>query len=135
MSDLAEDLRAFLIGTAEIQAIIGQRVHQDHVPQNMARPYIWLRQSGVEEDPCLDGAVGADPLRVFFDIECCATVNATSKELAGEVRGVLHHHRGQLGTRSVPGVFVREHDDDYVPRNGGDPGIYVATFSLEIVLG
>lgn len=133
MSDLAEDLRSFLLAAPAIAGVVDQRVHQDHVPQQQARPYIWYRQSGVEEDSELDGAVGAEPERVFFDVECCAPISQVAKNLAKLVRGKLNNLRGMLGAQRVLGVFVREHDDDYVPRNGGDPGLHIAVFVLEIV--
>jgi hypothetical protein len=134
MSDFAENLRAFLIADSGVTALVGARVHQNHAPQKYDRPFVWLRLRGTENLDKLDDAVGAEPFRLFYDLECVSPSVAQAASLASTIKSILHNYRGAMGSGSVRGAFVQDHDDDYVPRSvDGDNGLHVAALDVELI--
>lgn len=135
---LTESLRDFLADDATIAGIVGaapnSRIHYGHTPQGFNRPFLWYQRRGTEDDELLDDEAGAMPLRVFFDLECVSLVVSEMDALAAAVRQRLANHRGSFGGMTVLGIFVRDQDDDYVPRNvSGDVGLHLAAFDVEII--
>lgn len=135
MADAAENLRTLLLETAAVTAIVNQRIFQDTIPQKAPRPFIWFQQRGSEDIyACLDDAQGSEPGLLLFDLECCADDISEAKRLAAGVRS-LNKFRGDMGTQRVQGLFVEDHNDEYVAiTNMSDNGIFLAALNVEIYL-
>lgn len=135
MADLGENLRTFLLADATILGLVSTRAAQGVVPQERAQPYLWFELRGTENDDCLDDAVGHVPWKYLFDVECIANDIDTAQALAARVKAIAHLYRGSFGTQNVMGVFVEDHNDEYVPRGAGSDmdGLHVAALSLEII--
>lgn len=138
MTDVAQNLKAFIGADTSVKNIAAARIYEDKVPQsNVASPpYIWLSIRQENAGNTIDGSVGELPDSVIFDLECVAMNRDVSKDLARFTRALLHNYRstttGFNGT-SVKGIFVRDKDTDYMPVNG-DRGQYVQAFDVEVWL-
>lgn len=137
MSQLAKDLRSFLILDVSISGLVSSRVHQDHVPDDKALPYIWFAQAEVEFSDELAPAAGLAPFARYFDFECYDSDANNARTLAEAVRNRLAFYRGYLDaalTRAVQGIFVEEHEEGYLPRgHNGDVGLYAATLRARVI--
>lgn len=133
MPDVAERLRTFLIAGASVTTIVGQRVHQNMVPESSAPPYLWFRRSRTDEPRTLDGG-SPSGYEQFFDIECVSEDLSEAQTLAYAVRDRLNNYRGSFADSTVKGIFVEDHSDDYVPRSvSSDDVAHVAALSVQII--
>ena len=119
MSDTATRLRNVLLGNTPLTNLVGRRVFQARAPQGQAEPYVWINRRGVEDDGCLDSAVGRDAQEEYFDAECWAPDLGKSQDIAAALRTVLHNYYGTFDDTGVAAVMVTDHDDSYTP-TGGD---------------
>src|SRR5688572_11352437 len=146
MSQLAKDFRRFLLEDGTINAYVMDtdnigRIHQNKVPQDKQKPFIWFGQSGIEQATTLDQQPGMQPFSRTFDVECVSPDINEALDLAEEVRDLCHCYRGELSADTdtteptvVQGIFVHEHDDQYFPKSiDGDEGLFVAALSIEII--
>ncbi len=140
MSDTAEKLKAFLYASADVKAVVGDRIYEDKIPQSAIKsslPYIWFSTRLETPSNVLAGAVGELPDSVTFDLECVSMNKPKSKDLATAVRAVLNNYRSTTSTDFGGGytksVFVRDKDSDYAPVNG-DTGKYVQAYDVEVWL-
>lgn len=139
MSDTAENLRAFLLSSADVKGIVADRIYEDKIPQNALKsplPYIWFSTRLETPANVLDGSVGELPDSITFDMECVAMNRALSKDLARFTRALLNNYKSAatgFGGGATKGVFVRDKDSDYAPVNG-DTGKYVQAFDVEVWL-
>lgn len=125
--NLVEHLRA----NADVSPLVGDRIHQNNVPEHSALPYVWFRRSGEFEPLTLDGAGGL--ISTAIDVECIAGDLSTAADLSLAVRRALHGARGSFGAGSVSAVFVDDVSDDYEPRGiGSDDGISFSAMSLTV---
>lgn len=132
MPDMAERLVAALIANTAVNAIVGKRVHQSHVPEDSSKPYIWLNRRGTEDDDCLSVAVGNDPLVESFDLECWSPVLSQSQSLAAAVQNALHNVYGSWQSTTVASIFVTDQNDDYLPQGADDEQIFYSALNVEI---
>lgn len=139
---LATDIRTHLLADPQIVAIVGDRIHEGHVPEfdpevdDLIPAYIWLSKSGSEEDGCLDDGPGIAADRVTFDLDCFAPTKTDADTLADLVRAALHnrHKAGPVAGTTVRAVFVTDQSDDYIPQGlMSDEGQSVISYSLEVV--
>lgn len=136
MSDTAENLKAFLYASADVKAIVGDRIYEDKIPQSAIKsslPYIWFSTRLETPANVLNGDVGEMPDSVTFDLECVAMNKPLSKDLARFTRAILNNYRSAttgFGGGATKGVFVRDKDSDYAPVNG-DLGKHVQAFDVE----
>lgn len=138
MANLGTNLRSFLLSQTELAAIVGLRIHQDHVPQSKVdtdgyfRPYIWFGRSGVGREECLSPELGAPPDIEFFDLECIAPSMPMADEIADQVTA-LDGYKGEFGEQSIQAIFVEDQSDEYVPRGQRtDVGSSVRALSLAL---
>lgn len=134
MADVAENLIAFLLTDATVNAAVGgNRICQTHVPQEFEPPLIWFQRTGETMNDCLDAAPGDDPHEVMFDLECVAATEGAELSLAEAVKDKLHGFRGAFGSQQVQAVFCEDHQDDYEPRSiDSDSGLFVAAMQIMI---
>lgn len=132
MSDVATRLRAFLIADATLQQYVGDRVHQSHVPESSDGDFIYFSREAMEPHRVLDtGSIA--PLLHRFSLEVISSELDRAQDIATIVRSKLDGYRGDFGDGSTQGIFVEDHNDDYIPRAiYGDDGKHVAAFSVEI---
>lgn len=130
---IAEDLRAHLLDLPEVSAIVGQRVHRNHVPDTTATrpPYIWFMRTARQS---MNGLTKEDDeiTETQFDVECIGTDLDQTDDLADSIIDNLEGHRGNFGTRNVKGVFVSDVDDDYEPKGRGDLGLHYSAVRIRI---
>lgn len=131
MADTAENLRSFLLNTTALTAIVADRVHQAHVPENRTKTYIYFRRATRIYEHTLDSAAGEAPRSELFDLECCSR-EGLSDAVADQVRA-LFPCAGSFGDQTIKGAFVNDQDEDYIPINqDGDDGVTVQALQLEI---
>ena len=139
MSQVAKDLRTFLGADATIATLVGAapngRIHQNHVPQDKAFPFVWYAQSGLLDGDVLAEAAGSAPYGREFDVECVSDDVDKAVDLAEAVRNRLRNFRGVIAsTREVQAIFCDEHSEDYVPRgNEGDIGLHVESLRATVI--
>ena len=135
MSDVTENFRAFLLADAAIEAVVPNRVHEDHVPQGALQPFIWFRKrSATNLGATLNSANGESPDDFYFDVECVGN-QEKSKTLTELVRARCNFYRGAFGDTTCKGAFVNDQDDDYFPKSiGGDSGLYVGALDVRVIL-
>jgi len=133
MSSVGESLRAYLIAdTSGVYAVVGGRVHQNHVPIISTFPHIWFGRSGDEHLTCLDGGTGFH--RAMFDVECIAGTADAADDLAILVTNRLHGTINSTGTITLHAALVEDHDDAYEPKGvGDDSGNHVSALSVRIL--
>lgn len=132
MADVATRLRTFLLSDATISGIVGERIHQGFVPETTSGDYIWFARSGVEPLRVLASGV-IEPLSVRFDLEAISEDIERSQTLAAAIRNKLDAYRGTFVDTTTQGIFVEDHNDDYMPRGiFGDEVVYVAAMNVEI---
>jgi hypothetical protein len=133
MSSIGENFRTHLLGTSSITDVVGMRIHQSKMPEGSYTPAIWFQRSAEEEEVLLDGRCGVIATR--FDLECISTGIDQAIDLGKIVKDYLHGARGTFsGTTAIyQGIFVRDKDDDYLPRNeGSDSGRTVAALDITV---
>lgn len=138
MSDYAQNLLALLKSNATVTKYAAGRLHEDHIPQlngTITEPFVWMSQRSETPSSVIDGAQGEAPDTVIFDMEVSGGSNRRhgQRSLGAAVRALLNNYRGTFGDSTVKGIFVRDKDNDHIPiSNGGDRGILVTAFDLEI---
>lgn len=134
MADVATRFRAFLLADTSFKTKLGDRIYQDRVgDQSPSRPYLWFSKRLTNYSNCIDDANGAAPTSVSFDVESIAPVLSESQDIAELVRARCHMYRGAFDDTTVKGVFVREQDDEYVPRGmGSNEGLFATVFDVEV---
>lgn len=75
----AEDLRAALVASAPLVALVGQRMRTDAAEQADAFPYVVFRRKTVQREFSLDNTLLA--AREVFEIECWAERRLAAVEI------------------------------------------------------
>lgn len=102
MSDIGVGLRAKLIGTTAVAAILGTRVYPDRLPQGCTLPAaVYYLISGTEEGS-LTGVVGLVHARI--QVDAYATTRLAANALADLIRSTLADASGSRGTWGTVGV-------------------------------
>lgn len=131
MSDVATRLRAFVLAGSGISAVIGERMHQGHVPQSSDEAYVWYGRANTDSVRTLDGVSG--PLSHTFDVEAISLDVDQVQSLAALIRSRLDNYRGAFDDSTVKGIFVEDHNDDYVPHGiMDDRGWHVSSLSVQV---
>ena len=136
MADIGENLRTVIIGSTALRAAMTNyaaigAVEQDTYRESPPLPRIWFSRSIQNEEIDLSGTGGLE--QSSWDIEVQSDVIGTAQTIAAVVKRYLNGKRGTFGTQTVQGVFVNDHDDDYIPRSiASEDGIYVAAMSADI---
>jgi hypothetical protein len=137
MSSIGENLRTFIVGSTSLStyfdAIDGiGTVEQNTIRQDAPSPRIWYQRNQQSEDLDVDGTGGL--VESTWDIEVHSeSPDGQSLDIADVLKARLHGHKGAFGDQSVQGVFVEDHDDDYLPKGvASEDGLYVAALSAKI---
>ena len=134
MATIGENIRTVLLADSTgVNAIVDGRVHQNNVPESIPMPRVWYTRAASFED--VDNAGVGGLTDSSWDIECHAEDLGDALNLADKVKSLLNGTKGSFGDDSVQGVFVEDHDDDYLPKGIGeddDSHIHVASISAQI---
>lgn len=138
MSDVAQNLIALLKSDTTVQKYAAGRFREDHVPQHVfqgrqTEPFVWLGMRQATRHETLDSSVGETAPETIFDIECVAGDQFAGKALATAVSAKLSCYRGTMSDLTAKGIFVRDQDNDYIPKaTGGDNGLFVAAYDVQV---
>ena len=140
-SNIGINLRAFLIADPAITAFVstgstGARISQNIVPQPLERPFIWFMRSGSFRD--VDMAGNQMLTDSSWDMEIQTEDIDDTESLVDAVKDRLNGHFGAFGSTDacVKGIFVTDHDDDYILKTIGeddDEHIHVAAINVQIL--
>ncbi len=137
MASIGENLRTFLVGSTAIQDLFDDVeapnvVAQTAWPEDPPMPRIWYGRAGQEEPRDLDGCGGL--VFSLWDIECQSVDLDEVLAIADAVKARLDAHSGAMGDQVTQGVFVTDHDDDYVWKSvGADDGINASALQVQII--
>lgn len=130
MADIGVALRAKLVGTSAVAALLGTRVYPDHIPQTTTVPAaVYYAISGVEEGS-LTGNVGLSHVRL--QVDSYAATRLAANVLATAIRDAVTSQtgsRGTWGTVSVCGCSVAggERHDEQPKADGSDEPFYITS--------
>ena len=136
MASIGEDIRTFIIGSTSVashfDAITAPGVvEQNKIRQEAPSPRIWYQRDTEEEQVDLTGAGGL--VESTWDIEVHSTDDDARFDIADALKARMNGYFGTFGSRKVQGVFIKDHEDDYIPRGvGSEEGFYVAALSATI---
>lgn len=136
MADLAENLRTVIVGSTAIVAEFGSMaapyaVIQGWEPQEDTLPRIHFARSSFSEEVDLSGDGGLTEQQ--FDLEVISDDLDESQDIAHAARKFLNGKRGTFGTQTVQGVFVEDHNDDYIPKGVvSEEAYHVAALAVTI---
>jgi len=127
------------IARANIQDVIGDRIHYQHAPEfspqqcdQGIKPYVWFRQSGSSRDRCLE-SYDPKPHVVTLDIEIWSEDPADGEILENEFSAMIESFTGDLGLIKVADMLIENQDDDYIPQGiAGDYGLHGQAFQIEV---
>lgn len=124
---------------ANIQDLIGERIHYQHVPEFTPEqcnqgidPYVWFRQSGSVRDRCLE-SYDPKPHVVTLDLEIWSADPAQGEILENDFAAMIESYTGAMGLINVADALIENQDDDYIPQGiSGDYGLHGQAFQIEI---
>jgi len=125
-----------VVGSTALLAVFSdaaapQSMQQAGNPESPAHPRIWYGRTGASEEVDLAGDGGLT--EEHFDLEVISDDLDEAQHIASVVKRFLNGKRGTFGTQTVQGVFVNDHNDDYIPRGISDEsGLNVAAISITI---
>ena len=135
MADIGQNIRTVLIADSTgVNAIVNGRVHQNLVPETLVTPRIWYTRAGSLEEVDCAGIGGL--IDSSWDMECHAEDLDVAQNTAQAIKDLLNGTFGTFGTDTVAGIFVTDHDDDYLPKGIGeddDAHIHIAAISVQIM--
>jgi hypothetical protein len=121
-------VRAHLIATAGVQALVASRIHPFRAPQGAVPPFIVYQRISGERLHTLDGPTGRVHPRI--QIDAYATTYPAARAIADAVRGALDGFQGDVAVdaESPPTVLTivyaaLQDDRDFV-EDDIDPVLY-----------
>ena len=140
MSNFLQDLRSYIVASTSIADQLGTTVavHYNHVPQQQSLPYLWFRTNENNVDRTMDGVGGIR--NALIDVEVVAATASECQDLSDAVHELLDGAKRlfmptSTGTAKhfVQGAFMRDKDDNYLPRNiGDDEGRHISAYDLDV---
>lgn len=136
MASIGEDIRAFIVGSTSIAihfTAIGKLgvVEQNKIRQEAPQPRIWFQRDSETEETDLSGTGGLVESR--WNVEVHTEEDDKRFDIADAIKRRLNGYYGTFGGRTVQGIFIEDHDDDYFPRGvGAEDGLYVAALTATI---
>ncbi len=124
-----EAIRAQLLATANVAAIVVDRVYIQHLPQKPTYPAIAVNTIAINRDHSHDGSSGYS--EALFRIDCASPSYAAAKDLADKARVALVGLRGSMplsGGVQVEGIFAEDESDDY------DDGFTLHIVSIDLLV-
>lgn len=109
-------------------------VEEAKVSEFQGQTRVWFQRSGEKTERHLDGSAGLTTTE--FDVEVHSTDISTSQDLADALKAGLDAYYGTMGAQAVDGIFVEDHDDNYVPKGlMGDAGFFVPALKVTVMHG
>lgn len=134
MATIGENIRAAMIADSTgVEALVSGRIHQNNVPETLVLPRVWYTRAASFKEVDNDGIGSLTDSS--WDIECQALTLDAALDVADAVKDLLNGKKGAFGDDTVQGIFVEDHDDEYLPKGLGeddDNHIHVASISAQI---
>jgi hypothetical protein len=136
VADLAENLRSVVIASTAIAAeftgiAAPYAVIQGWEPQEDTLPRMHFARSSFSEEVDLNAEGGLTEQQ--FDLEVISDDLDEAQDIAHATRKFLNGKRGTFGTQTVQGVFVEDHNDDYIPKGvASEEAYHVAALAVTI---
>lgn len=137
MASIGENLRTFITSSTALSTYFDSLttigvVEQNTIREDAPSPRIWFQRNQQGED--LDLAAAGGLVESTWDIEVHSETSADETlDITDALKTRLHGHLGAMGTQTVQGVFVEDHDDDYLPKgDASEDGLHVSALSARI---
>jgi hypothetical protein len=136
MAALGEDIRAAIVGSTTITAVMTNyasdgAVEQATVRENPPSPRLWYIRDRENEELDLSNIGGL--VESTWSIEVHGESDGTTIAIADACKRAYHGHIGTFGGRSVLSVKLDDHDDDYVIRgDASEDGLFVSALRMTI---
>lgn len=136
MATIGENLRSHIVASTGVLAVFSNVAADGRCEQNTLRmsaelPRVWYGRAAQNEP--VDFGGGGGLAEAQWDIECHSDDINESLNIADAVKRSMNGIAGTFGSGTVLGIFVTDHDDEYLPRGiAGDEGIYVAAVQATI---
>ena len=108
---MEEALRTFLLASAGLTALVGQRVHWVRSPQGSASPRVVLYGISGVRDMRMDGPTGLVASRV--QVDCLGASYGSAKAVARAVEARLSGYSGTASGIVFQGCFLIGERDDF----------------------
>lgn len=130
---IGEDIRRWLLGLPEVTGIVGDRIHQNKVPQDTTAAYIFYVQASADSDTGSTLGESDQLMDETYDIEVISTDLGEALQVKSAIQ-TRHKHRGPFGTGRVQCLLMEQVADDYVPKGvQSDQGWNVAPLDMRIL--
>lgn len=137
---LDQDVMTEFIADSNITTVVGtspnQRIHYNHVPESYEGSYLFFRRvtAGDDDDRALNDSSGQKyQLRETFIVEAISRDLGDQVDLVGALR-MYDSKQSTLGNGTIQAVFVRDAEDDYIPKGvDSDAGYHIGSLEFEIV--
>lgn len=109
MPTLEEGLVAHLVADVNVDAVIGDRIYKEHLPQEPTYPMVVYSRATTQRQLTLDGPTGLTTASITVDCiaETAASVASTSAVIKNSLDGLM----GDLGGTTVQIVYYTDEAD------------------------
>lgn len=128
------DLRAFLLNQSLFAGSSGTgRIQVNVNDQEAATPRVYIQQSSYTDDDMLYSGADGMP-NTSFDVEVIDEDITDCLSISQTIRKALKGYHGAFGSTWALGVFVEDHDDNYIPKGiDTDENFNVSALSVTIM--
>lgn len=125
-------LRAALISSQPVAALVGTRVFPVIAPATAPLPFLTWRRSGIRREQTLSGPMGVPTVTVDFSIY--ATTYEEAREIADKARSVLDGYGGTSDNTTVNQAALVNESDGFETLAGADlPIVYQVTQTYDVL--
>lgn len=134
---IGEDIYSFITNSTALSTMFEDIdaphvVEQNTVVQDPPSPRIWYGRSSSEEPTDLAGEGGL--VESTWDFEVHADDIDEAMNVADALKRRMNGYRGTFGSTSVLGIFVDDHDDEYLIKgDASETELHVAALSARII--
>jgi hypothetical protein len=115
---MEEGLVAFLLASAGLTALVGNRIDWASRVAGSPTPSVVLTVVSVDRDYHGRGASGLVATRV--QVDCWAKDYSASLAVSREIRTLLNGYRGPMGAAQVQGTFLASERQSFEQGSGGE---------------
>ena len=129
MTNIAKELRTYLLSKTAITDLVGPRIYYSHLPQRATIPALVLDVVTSTSERHLSDTEGV--ARTEVQIDCYGSTYTAAVTLGETVRKYLDTHSGALGAITADEVIVQSHTDaEDAPTDGSDAFRYLRTLDV-----
>lgn len=127
---MEEQLRALIVGSADVAALVGRAVHWRLAPQSVTGPFINLTVISGNRDYHMAAASGL--VNSAVQVDCWADKYSVAKQIARAVESVVTGFQGTMGTIYFGAILIDGERDDDFPATGDTGTRYRTSLDLNI---